>query len=224
VVVFELDPDEANDPTMQLMMLSKGTLPEGVTLQQQLSNRSYDLAKKKAGELGADISMFQGFEPWLFAVTLASLKLVTLGFDPAFGVDRYLFSQAQQENKTIIGLETMEYQTGLFDELSAADQEAIVYQTLLDLDIVEKEMDSIVKAWSEGDTSALEQVLLQSFREYPAIYRRFIVQRNHAWTRKTTPLFERSENCMIVVGAGHLVGEDGMVSLLKKQGYAVEQL
>ena len=223
VVVFELDLDEANNPAIQLAMLNKGSLPEGVTLQETLNAETYALAAKKANELGTDIALLQGFEPWMFALTLASLKLVALGFDSAQGVDRYFFTKARQIGKPVIGLETMEFQINLFDRLSSADQEAIVHQTLLDLDILEQEMDSIVTAWEHGDVAELDDVLLKSFKEYPTIYRKFIVQRNKKWMKKIRPFFKKTDDYMIIVGAGHMVGDEGLVALLKKKGYRVEQ-
>lgn len=146
-----------------------------------------------------------------------------LGFDSAQGVDRHFFYKARQAGKPVIGLETMEYQIDLFDKLSEKDQEAIVHQTLLDLDILDQEMSSIVAAWENGDVKGLDDVLLKSFREYPTIYRKFVVERNHAWMKKVTPFFTKSDDYMIIVGAAHMVGEKGLVELLKKKGYSVQQ-
>ncbi len=159
----------------------------------------------------------------MFAVTLASLKLTELGFEPAQGVDRYFFNKARQAGKPVMGLETMEYQANLFDKLSDEDQEAIVHQTLLDLDILDQEMDSIVTAWEKGDAEELDVVLLKSFKEYPTIHRKFVVERNHNWMKKIAPLFKRNDDYMIIVGAAHMLGDEGLVELLKKEGYRVEQ-
>jgi hypothetical protein len=64
------------------------------------------------------------------AFTLVALKLNKLGFDPNFGVDRYLADRAKEASKPIMGMETLEFQIGLIDQLSPRDQESMLLQTL----------------------------------------------------------------------------------------------
>ena len=60
-------------------------------------------------------------------------------------------------------------------------QEMLVRQTLTDFDTMESEMGEMLLSWTNGDVGNLENMLLESFVDYPGLYRQFLVQRNHNW-------------------------------------------
>jgi uncharacterized protein YbaP (TraB family) len=97
-------------------------------------------------------------------------------------------------------------------------------QSLKEMDLLDKGLEQIVRAWSAGDVQSLEALLLNSMREYPAVYQRIIVDRNRRWLPEIEKMIEQGESTLIVVGAGHLVGKDGVVELLKARGYTLEQM
>jgi uncharacterized protein len=224
VLVLEVDPASMGDLAMQGAMLGKGMLPPGSTLEQCLSSSVYELAKSKTSELGLDIELFQGFKPWLFALTLGMTKLQASGFNPAQGVDFYFYGKAAAAGKPVKSLETMDYQLGLFDQLSPENQEAFLSQTLKDLDVMEKEMATLISAWSSGDVGELEALLLRNFRGHADLYEALVAQRNRAWTFKIESFLNDDKNHLVVVGAAHLVGREGLVEMLRSKGYSIEQL
>lgn len=224
VLVLEVDLGVTSDPITQLMMLTKGMFSQGQSLEKSLNRKTYSLAKDKVRELGMDITMFNVFKPWYFAMTLSTLKLQSLGFNPAYGVDYYFYRKAITSEKQILGLETLEYQLNLFDTMSSPYQDLLVYQTLRDLETMEKEMNAIVSAWESGDVMTLEKKLLENFLDYPHLYELLVVKRNRNWISKIQTFLARKDIHMIIVGAGHLVGKDGLLELLMARGYSVEQL
>ncbi len=224
ILVLEVDLRSASDPQTQQMMLAKGMLPEGDSLDKRISNKTYELARAKTAELGLDIAAFKQFKPWFFTMTLARTKFQTLGFNPQYGLDMHFFSKAIQSGKQALGLETFEQQISMLDSLSEINQDELVCQTIKELDTLEQEMDTILKAWSTGDMKLLEETILKSFKEYPTIYKTLITQRNKGWITKIESFLKQKNNYMVVVGAGHLAGNQGLVELLKKKGYSVEQL
>ena len=223
ILVLEIDLESMMDPEIQRTMLMKGMFSEGQTLEKSIGKDAYKLAKTKTEELGVDIAMFENFKPWFFAMTLTTMKLQLLGFNSQYGLDFYFFMKAKQTGKQIVGLETPEYQLDLFDKMPSHNQELLVYQTLLELDIIEKEIDTILNAWSTGDARELGTMLLKSFKEYPGLYETLVTSRNKNWMSKIESFLEKKENYMILVGAGHLVGKNGLVELLKNKGYSIEQ-
>jgi uncharacterized protein YbaP (TraB family) len=112
----------------------------------------------------------------------------------------------------------------LIDQLPQRDQEAMLRQSLKEMDLLDRGLDQIVRAWSTGDAAALESLLLGSMREYPAVHQMVIVDRNHRWLPQIEKMIARGESALIAVGAAHLVGKDGIIELLKARGYTVEQL
>jgi uncharacterized protein len=223
-LVLEIDLKSADPGAVQRVTLEKGINRDGKTLQQNVSPETYSLAEKRAQELGIDIRALSPLKPWIVALTMTAVQLQKLGFDPKHGVDRYLAERAIKSGKTIAGLETVAFQIGLIDDLSERDQEAMLRQSLKEMDRLDSGLDQIVRAWSTGDVDSLEALLLNGMREYPAVYQKVIVDRNRRWLPEIEKMIERGESTLIVVGAGHLVGKDGVVELLKARGYTVEQM
>jgi uncharacterized protein YbaP (TraB family) len=102
-------------------------------------------------------------------------------------------------------------------------QELLLLQTLNGAESMRTAVGTIVKAWASGDMKTLDATLLGEMREYPEVYRRVIVDRNHAWLPKIESFLAKSENYLVIVGAGHLAGRDGLLEMLKAKGYSVEQ-
>ena len=223
-LVLEINLKDAESGAVQRMTLEKGMQRNGKTLDQNISPETYGLAQKRAAELGIDIRALSPLKPWVVALTLTALQLQKLGFDPKHGVDRYLAERAIKSGKSISGLETAAFQIGLIDDLSERDQESMLRQSLKEMDLLDKGLAQIVRAWSTGDVQSLETLLLNSMREYPVVYQRIIVDRNRRWLPEIEKMIEQGESTLIVVGAGHLIGKDGVVELLKARGYTLEQM
>jgi len=221
-LVLELKLDDVN-PQNQGTILAKGRLDPGTTLEGIVSPKTYGMLRERVKQVGIPVQALDPFKPWVAALMLTTLKLKQLGYDPQYGVDHYFTRKAKQEGKEISGLETFEFQIDLFDRLSLPEQESLLLQTISELDVMEREFNDLVRAWVQGDTAALEKILLASFRDFPEIYRRMVVDRNRAWAGEVEKMLAGNEKTIVVVGAGHLVGKEGLAELLRAKGYAVEQ-
>ena len=222
-LVLEIDLGSANLQKIQQLMLQKSISTDGTMLHQSVSDETYQAVAKRAKELGIDIRLLSPFKPWVIAMTMAAIKLQQLGFDPSLGVDRHLAERAKQTDKPTAGLETAEFQLDLFDRFSAKEQELLLRQSMDEMDHVERNVTAIVQAWKSGDVGAVERHLLVGMRDYPEIHRKVIDDRNQRWLPQIENLLSRGENALIVVGAAHLVGKNGIIELLKDRGYRVEQ-
>lgn len=223
-LVMEIDLESATPEKAQKIMLEKGLYRDGTTLQQNVEKETYDLAEQRAKELGVDLRGMNPLKPWVVALTLTSLKLQKLGFDSNYGIDRYFADRAKTSGKTISGLETLEFQIGLMDQLSRKDQESLLRETLKELDLLDGSVDRIVQAWMKGDVNVMEDLLLAGMREYPEVQQKLVVDRNRRWLPQIEKLIDQGESALVVVGAAHLVGKDGVIESLKARGYVVEQL
>lgn len=223
-VVFETDIDGAMDAAFQARMLGLGLYPEGQTLAQNISKETYALLEKKLAEVGLTIDQVNRFKPWLCALTVAALKLKRMGFDPEYGIDKYFFTRAKKDGKEKLFLETLDYQIALFSELGSVAAEAFLRQTLKDLEVVESMLLDIVSAWQRGDAPRFETDVTISFKDFPAIYERFIAQRNRQWSGFIEKLLAQGGTSLVIVGAGHLVGQDNLLQLLKDKKYTIEQV
>ncbi len=223
-LVLEIDLNSEDAGAVQRVTLEKGVSQDGRTLQQNVSPETYGLAEKRAQELGIDIRALSPLKPWVVALTMTALQLRKLGFDPNYGIDRYLAGRAMKSGKTTVGLETAAFQIGLIDQLSERDQESMLRQSLKEMDLLDKGLNQIVRAWSTGDVASLEALLLSGMRDYPAVHQTMIADRNRRWLPQIEKMIEQGDSTLIAVGAAHLVGKDGVIELLKARGYTVEQM
>ena len=222
-ILLEVDLDEAESPEAG-KLFSRMALLRDETIEDKISSETLALLVEKTEAMGLPFDRLRSFKPWFLSLTLTLIKLQTLGFDPKHGIDRYFFDKAKQADKEIRALETVEYQLDRFAGLPDRIQEQLLLQTLQELDDLEEEMEQMVEAWSRGEVEVLEELTQESFKEFPGLYQRLIVERNKNWLLKIEPILNRPGTTMVVVGALHLVGSESVVELLQEQGYTVKQL
>jgi len=222
-IVLEIDLDSVNDPAFQAKIITLGLYPNGQTLEQNVSEQTYRLLKKRVDALGLSVAQFDRLKPWVCALTLTLMEFQRLGFDSSYGIDMYFFRRAKRDGKEIIALETLEYQLELFTEMAKAEQESFLSQAIKDLDVIETMASEMVESWKAGDTDSLDSIIRISFKEHPDMYDRFITQRNKKWVSQIENLMRQNDNILVIVGAGHLVGTGSIRELLKKKGYKIVQ-
>jgi uncharacterized protein YbaP (TraB family) len=223
-LIFEMDLDSSATPAAQKFILSMAMFKNGLNLKQQLSADGFLLADSLCKLVGMDVNRLLLFKPWMVATTVMMVKMQKMGLDPQYGIDRHLFGKGKQAGKKITGLETLKEQIGFIDNLDMAVQEKMLVQMAAEFNTIETYMDEIVKAWASGNSGVLEEVLLESYKQEPELHDILLIQRNKNWMQKILPLLDASQNYMIIVGAGHLVGEQGLIDLLRKAGFSVEQM
>jgi uncharacterized protein YbaP (TraB family) len=224
LLVEEVDMAEMSDPTTQLSMLTRGMLPSNQSLDKVISPATMALVKKATGDLGADGGPLMRFKPWMLAIALQGIELMKAGFDPALGLDQHFYDQAKEAGRAVQGLETVAYQISRFDEMTPEQQDRMLAETLKELETETTTVGKLGDAWKAGDVATVERIALADVKSDPAMYQRLLVERNKNWIPKIDALFARRGKAMVVVGAAHLVGPDGLVAMLRAKGYTVEQL
>jgi uncharacterized protein len=224
VAVFETDLDKLESPEGQATMLSKISLPEGQTLQQNLSPKAYESLSKHATEIGMPIQMVEQFRPAAAVMTLEVMELLSLGVDPEYGVDKHFFKLAKDGGKRIVPLETVDFQLGLLTGFSKPEEDLMVEKSLDEIDDEKKLFNELVEAWKTGNAASLETMLNKLRTEAPSIFKRLVTDRTATWIPEIEKLLNGSQNAIVIVGAGHLVGQDGAIDLLRKKGLKITQL
>lgn len=222
-IMFEADLDAMKDPALQTKTMTLGLYLDGQTLKENLSEQTYKLLKERVVAAGLPMAQFEHFRPWFAAVTLTVIELQKLRFDPNYGVDAYFFGKAKKDGKQRIFLEPVEYQLNLFATMGERDQASFLNQTLEDLKVLETMASDMVNAWQGGDVDTLDAIMNVGFKEHPDIYDRVMVQRNKKWVSQIEDLMNQEENVLVIVGAGHLVGNQSVLQLLKERGCKIEQ-
>lgn len=225
LLVMELDLNGAGAGAEALLESGEEltTLPEGQTLAAAVGPQLYAQLLARARPLGLEPDILEHFQPWFAALMVQQMELTKSGFDAAAGVDEQFALMAQGDHKPIIGLETVDEQLGLFAHLSLEQQRQFLRSTLQESASAESETDAVVRAWQRGDTLKLEQLLREGTQDSPELYRLLTTERNRRWLPRITALLNGDDNCMVIVGALHLIGHDGVIELLQRQGYSPQQ-
>jgi hypothetical protein len=223
VIVFETDIAALQEPGLQAKMLELGIYPADQNLLENLDGNTRQLLEKKMSLIGLPLAQFSRFKPWFVALTLTTLELQRLGYNPEYGIDVYIFNRAKTDGKEISFLEPAEFQIDLLGNMVEQDQNDFLSQTLKDLEVVNELAGDLVKSWEDGDADRLHELLSKSFENYPHLHDRLLIQRNENWIQKIEGAMQFNKNVLFVVGAGHLVGPESVVDLLKKKGYQVKQ-
>lgn len=224
-LVMEIDMDDATqgDPlALAAQMQAMATLPPGVTLRSVLG-ADYAPVAARAAKAGLDLTLLDRFAPWFVATTLLQVELAKRGFSPDLGVEQVLAGRAVRDRKPIEGLETAEQQFALLGSLPLPLQKRFLLMTLDESEDFDAEIRELLAAWQAGDAAKLAAVLGAEFQEFPELYRPLTEDRNRAWVPKIAALLDGREDCLVVVGALHLVGPNSVVDLLRQRGYQVTQ-
>ena len=223
-LVMELDMDDIDPVATQTMINDLGMIKGGESLSDLMGADLYAEAEQIAEQINIPLAMLSSTEPWLAAINIEQLILMRIGFNPMYGIESHLTSKATADSKEIIGLESIDQQLGFLDGMSLEAQRTLLMQTLSESVELENIMDELITAWRNGDTDYLEKNMLVEMQEYPELYEALVVSRNENWLEKIEEMLREDQDYLIVVGALHLIGGDGLPSLLLKRGYSPVQM
>jgi uncharacterized protein YbaP (TraB family) len=211
----------------QQEMAMRGMYAPGKSLRGEIPADLYaqvEAAAPGLASLGVTMPVLDRMEPWMVALLFQSVEWQKAGMLPEHGVDMHFSSRARQDGKPVGGFESVDFQLGLFDNMSAEEQVAFLRQSLEDLSQTSEQMRRVVAAWRAGDAAAIDAIMNESMDEAPALYARMLTDRNAAWVPQIEQMLRGADDVLVVVGAGHLVGEQSVVEMLRRRGYTVEQL
>ncbi len=217
-LVMEIDLDDLDPAIVQTRFLQAAMLQGTEPLSSVLDADVYAATQTTARSLGLDLAAFEGFEPWLVALTLMDLGMARLGFRAEQGLEQHLLQRASKDGKDVRGLETLAAQISVFDELTLAEQQALLAQTLEEIRSPESDMGELIAAWRSGSLDTLTGKLSASFSEFPGLYETLVVERNRHWAAELERLADEPGRYLVVVGALHLIGADNVIGLLRARG------
>lgn len=215
--------DPNTDAQTQQLMIQAGLAAPGRPLSSWLTAEQNARLQARAAALGLPAQNLEPLKPWLAGLTLSVLPIIQAGYDPASGVDRAIDAYAEQNGKTMRAFETVEYQVGFFAGLSEDAQRQMLLDAI-DADSADMQVFRDMSAgWERGDASVLERLIVTDMRAaYPELYQSLFTTRNNAWMVLIERELSGAGVDFVAVGAGHLVGDDGLVQQLRARGFTVE--
>ncbi len=230
-LVVELDISRMDNDAYNQLVAEKGMYKDGKTIKQALSAETWNQLKQRLLQLDVDYDTIKNFKPGILVLTLSAIHAMQMGLEPQLGIDiHFLHKAANNPEKKIIELETMEQQISLF--LNMPNGDLLLKESLYSLDEAESLMTDMVRYWKQGDESQMQKLLFEdAIDQYPAfseIYDRLFYERNRQMTEKIEAMLKQKSatktSYFVVVGSGHLLGEKGIVNVLQEKGYKVKRL
>lgn len=217
-IYMELDMD---DPALMLSGMMMMTMKGGKKLTDFYSKEEYKKIEVFFKDsLSAPLSFLQTMKPFML-VALLYPKMMPC--KTVSGVEEELMKLVKLQKKEIKGLETMELQAAVFDSISYEEQAKELLKSIDSMDLNRKNFDTMMRVYKSQRLSGIEALFSKSELGMQNHEDILLNKRNINWVGQLGPILKK-ENVFIAVGAGHLVGENGLISLLRKKGYKVVPL
>ena len=223
-IVFEIDLNRFTTTRLRREFRRTAFYPTGQSLSKKVSPETVELLKLVLPVYGLTLKKVERLKPWFLAEWLSSRTLEMAGFSETLGVDVYFFRKARSTGKPVLGLETIRDQAEIFDHFSDEENERYLIGTLATLATYPASIGRLVTAWQNGDVRLLDQILNQDQHADPVTHKALFSDRNTKWLPQIEAIAHKNENYLVIVGAGHLVGDDGVVAQLRRNGYTVVQM
>ncbi len=221
VLVLETDLLRLTQPQFQNLLIQRVSYPDGQTLKTQLQPRTYKLVSDFLSARGLSIAIFESFKPSMVSISMSVMEMKRLGLD-SIGVDQHFFQRAREDGMPTSQLEKPEDQIEFIANMGAGNEDELLLNTLRDLRDLLPVLREIKQSWRSGEEVRLARAALNPMRQdYPALYQSLLVERNKDWLPQIVEMLGTGETELVLVGALHLVGEQGLLKQLKAHGFQV---
>ncbi|MCB1018844.1 MAG: TraB/GumN family protein [Acidobacteria bacterium] len=221
-LVVEVNMNAVDQQAISAKTMKLGVNFDGTTLADALPPEELEALKKFCTERGLPFAALNIMKPWLAAMTLAIMEYQRQGYDFNLGLDRHFLKQAAESGKEVVQLESADFQLDMLSSFSQELQTKFVIYSIRELDDVTDNVEALMSAWRSGDAGKLEELMLDMGQsndaELEPIHKAMFTDRNHAMEEKIAAMIEQGGTYFVVVGAGHLISEEGVVSLLRQDG------
>ncbi|WP_461535595.1 TraB/GumN family protein [Spongorhabdus nitratireducens] len=223
-VVLEADVPGPQEVQAQQQMMMEMTFADGRTLDRMLSEETYKALSHYFSGFGADLEAFNSFKPG-FIVTLMAVMEAQRARLFGEGVDAYFDQLSQRDNKSQEYLESLGFQVDLIRNLGKGYEDEFIRSNIEQVGQFEAMYTNFLPAWRAGDIKAMEEIFLKPVIESdPVFYESMIVKRNKNWIAHIEKMLTDEDKEFVLVGVGHLLGKDSVITLLQQKGYQVSQL
>ncbi len=224
MLVFETDIARLNSPEVQQKIIAQGIYSDDQTLDSVLSPETYKKLKEYCSEQEISLELMNKFKPSMVMFTLLAIELQKLGINFE-GIDLFYHNKAAADDKPEEGLESIDKQIEILTSLADGNEDNFILYSIEDLKSLEEIFEQMSSAWKIGDIEKLEELFISEIEsEFPELFKVIIVERNTSWMPEIEKFLQTPETEFVLVGVAHLVGEDGVLELLKKRGYKIEKL
>lgn len=208
-----------DDPTaIQQAVMKYAIDPSGKKLSDKLSPATRAKYLKALADIGAPQAAFDQFRPFFATMTIVMASAQKLGYTGEMGAEAVLTKAAKEAGKPISGLETIDYQMGLFAGMTDAEQIQMLEETLDQLPEVAAMFARMNDVWTRGDADGFATLMNEMNAQSPRAYELLLAGRNRNWATWIDERLDKPGTVFIAVGAGHLGGKDSVQAILAGRG------
>lgn len=220
-MVFEINMNDMTDISAQMGLLKEIFMKDNLTLKDLVTEEDYGLIETHFKKMGLPMMMFERMKP-MFLTVFAGEGMDVMGLQNGSmkSYEMEFFELAQKANKEVDGLETMEYQMSMFDSIPYQVQADMLVQTIKSSDAGSDQFKQMIDIYKAQNIEGMVSMISEEDSGMGGYESLLVDQRNMNWI----PIMkEQMVNGPIfyAVGAGHLGGKNGVINLLKKEGFSV---
>jgi len=220
----DIESPDAQGKILRTLML-KGFNPRGTYLSDMLSQEQEAKLLEITDSLDLSFKAINAMRPWNAFITLSAQFIVAKGYDPNSGVDSALSLEIKASGRELRYFETASQQISFFADLPSEVELKLLEMTLDDWDKTTAEFDALFNAWRIGDVPAMDQMINESIRDTsPQVFDVLLTQRNTRWTEELENLMDGSGTYLVAVGAGHLVGDQSVIAMMRQRGFQIKRI
>lgn len=223
-VVFEVHMTPEKQRHAQQLTLQNGMLAPDDKLSNYLSSDEMNFINEQALASGIPPSSIINFKPWFASVALSISAIIREGWNPDSGVDKFIEKTLSSRDINISALETLEAQMATLYDHPLEAQTEMLRDTLDQLKDIEKVTLDMIESWKTGNETLMIEALIKPMKQQKDVYQKLIIQRNNSWVPVIEELLNKEQNTLVVAGAAHFVGEDGVIKLLSDKGYIIKRV
>ena len=215
-----------------LELLSSFIYLDGTTVEDHISEESYNKLSEFFEGHNYKMSLFGQYKMSIFYSLLENFIIRDAGLDANSGIDMYFLNKGKEDGKSIIEVESENYQMNLLANTPDRVFEILTIETLDNYEQALLEMKNSINTWKSGEESILDTNIFISSDKYSEedyklildFYNELLNQRNEKMLSTVENLFNENKKVLFMVGAGHIVGDTGIVKELEEKGYTIEKL
>ncbi len=226
VLAVEADISGAGGMSAATSAMQQAMYRDGGTLKDDVSGGTLNIVKQKLAGMSLGVDYMMKFKPWFVAMSILQHQLARIGYNADAGVDKYFLSKAVLKGIPVKELEGVNFQMNLFNSFSRRENEQFLLSTIVSTNKLQAQMTKTVNAWLAGDARTMYRNNTSYLSQYPELlpmYKRLNDDRNVTMTQKIEGSMSSGKTHFVVVGAAHLIGPNGIVNLLRNDGYTVTQ-
>lgn len=228
------DEEKVQQLALDMMYMDGTTIKDHID--EELYNKIINILKDKK----LYNQVYESFKLYGIESLITSQMTKDAGLNENDGIDTYLLDLAKKENKEILEVETFDFQMKLLFEAPDKYYEISILSSIDEYEESVNELKELYSAWKKGDVEALKkltkgdevteediakyELTQEDMKEIEAYYNAMLKDRNVGMKNKFNEYFNENKKVFYMVGAAHLIGDDGLASLLEKEGYKVTRV